>query len=92
VVTISIASAALASIEATLPEGSHAEARPDGNGDYLMTLPHGGAPPAVLTNASIAPHFASGAASRCQLSVRRVAVAGLLVVKPPLTVACKGRA
>jgi hypothetical protein len=28
-------------IEATLPEGSKAEARPDGKGGYLVTLPRG---------------------------------------------------
>ena len=36
--TISISAAALASIAATLPKGSKAEARPDGKGAYLVTL------------------------------------------------------
>jgi hypothetical protein len=38
VVTISISAAAFASIAATLPKGSKAEARPDGKGAYLVTL------------------------------------------------------
>ena len=37
-VTISINAAAFAAIEATLPKGSRAEARPDGKGGYLVTL------------------------------------------------------
>src|SRR3984957_14225126 len=38
VVTISISAAAFASIAATLPTGSKAEARPEGKGAYLVTL------------------------------------------------------
>ena len=37
-VTISINAAAFAAIEATLPKGSRAEARPDRKGGYLVTL------------------------------------------------------
>jgi hypothetical protein len=40
-VTISITAAAFEAIEATLPKGSKAEARPDGKGGYLVTLAHG---------------------------------------------------
>jgi len=37
-VTISITDQAFAAIEATLPKGSKAEARPDGKGGVLVTL------------------------------------------------------
>ena len=37
-VTISIKAEAFAAIEATLPKGSKAEARPDGKGGLLVTL------------------------------------------------------
>jgi hypothetical protein len=40
-VTISITPAAFAAIEATLPKGAKAEARPDGKGGYLVTLDSG---------------------------------------------------
>jgi hypothetical protein len=39
-VTISITADAFAGIEATLADGYEAEARPDGKGGYLVTLPH----------------------------------------------------
>ena len=35
---MSINAAAFAAIEATVPKGSRAEARPDGKGGYLVTL------------------------------------------------------
>jgi hypothetical protein len=41
VVTISITADAFKAIEATLLEGYEADARPDGKGGYLVTLPHG---------------------------------------------------
>jgi hypothetical protein len=37
----SVTADAFAAIEATLPEGSEADGRPDGKGGYLVTLPHG---------------------------------------------------
>ena len=40
-VTISISAAAFAANAATLPENRDAEARPDGNGGYLLTLDRG---------------------------------------------------
>jgi hypothetical protein len=40
-VTISTTAEAFAAITATPPEGLRAEARPDGKGRYLVTLPHG---------------------------------------------------
>jgi hypothetical protein len=39
--TIALTPAALAAIEAALPEGREADARPDGRGSYLITLPRG---------------------------------------------------
>jgi hypothetical protein len=39
--TIAITTAAIASIAATLADRYEAEARPDGKGGYLITLPHG---------------------------------------------------
>jgi hypothetical protein len=39
-VTISITPEAFTAIEATLADGYEAEARPDGKGGYLVTLPH----------------------------------------------------
>ncbi len=40
-VTISITGEAFAAIEATLPNGTQGEARPDGKGGYAIVLPHG---------------------------------------------------
>jgi hypothetical protein len=39
VVTLSITAEAFKAIAATLPKGSKADARPDGKGGYLITLP-----------------------------------------------------
>lgn len=41
VITISITAEALAAIASTLPNDRQADRRPDGNGGFLITLPHG---------------------------------------------------